>query len=286
MIINEQMLKKYFSDKDNLFMLWTENDQLSMDEDFFPLEYLSLFIPLTGTVDFKTRFHTLHTDPSRIQFFSNDEAVRITEVSEDYSNVGLIFSRKYWNHTLLHAHPFLTMSVIHPCLEVTPQQRDVILEFYRTIRDLKASGTRDDSPVIINLILGMLFYIGRYYEKWSHSFPKKSNNKVVAKFVDLLFHNFRQHREVEFYAQELHLSKSRFTEIIRNYTGMSPFQCIEKYTLLKICSVLKNSDMTVKEISYTFNFSDTSHFCKFFKNHIGQSPLEFRKTQNRTCQDV
>ena len=276
MTISEQLLKNYFRDEKNLFMLWGENDRLDMEEDYFPIDYLSLFIPLTGSIDFKTNLHVLHAEPSHIQFFTHKEAVRILNVSEDYSSVGIIFSKKYWNHTLLHAHPSLMLSVVHPCLDVSDEQLSIILEFYRLIRSLKASGTPDTSPVVINLILGLLFYIGRFYEKWAHSFPLQSDNKVIARFTSLLYQNYRKHRDVNFYAGKLGLSGSRLSEVIKGSTGMTPYQCIERYTILKLCSVLKNTDKTVKEIAFDFDFADTSHFCKFFKKHVGRSPLEFR----------
>ena len=276
MVINEQFLNEYFKDPQNLFLIWGEKDRLIMDEDYFPLDYLSLFVPLTGSIDFKTNLHVLHAEPSHIQFFTHDEAIRVTDISDDYTSVGLIFSKKYWNHTLLHSHPYLTMSVVHPCLEVTAEQRETLLKFYRVIVQLKQAGVADNDPVIINLILGILFYIGRFYEKWSNSFPKQSDNKVVAKFTSLLYQNYREHRDVEFYAKKLNLSKSRFSEIVKGSTAMSPHTCIERYTILKICSILKNTETPVKEIAYDLNFTDTSHFCKFFKKHIGQSPLEFR----------
>ena len=276
MVISQQILKDYFNKEENLFLLWTENDHLKFDEEYFPLDYLSMFITLSGTVDFKTNMHVSRADSSHIQFFSRNEAVRFIDVSEDNSSVGIIFSKKYWNHILIHSHSSLLLADVHPCLEVTDEQREVILEFYRAIREKKEEGVADNNPVIINLIVGMLFHIGRYYEKWSLSFPKESDNKVVSRFVALLYDNYKDHRDVSFYADNLNLSKSRFTEVIKNSVGMSPFQCIERYTILKICSQLKNTDKSIKQLAFEYNFADDSHFCKYFRKHMGQSALDFR----------
>ena len=41
---------------------------------------------------------------------------------------------------------------------------------------------------------------------------------------------------------------------------------------------LKGTDMTIQEIAYSLNFPNPSFFCKFFRRHVGMSPLEFRNS--------
>ena len=276
MNISEQFLKEYFSDKSNLFLLWNENDQLSVEDDYFPNEHLSLFIPLSGHILFRTNFQTLVADSNHIQFFIDADVVRITEMSKDYKSVGIIFSSQFWNNSLIHTHPYLSLAVFKPCLEVTSGQRKLMLDFYNYLQELKGKGKPDSDAIVVNLILGLFFHIGRFYEKWSKSFPKQSDHKVLATFLSLLFQNYREHRDVGFYADKIHMSKKHFSEIIKASTGLTAYQCIERYCILKIYLQLRNTQKSIKEIAYDLNFSDDSYFCKFFKKHTGQSPQEFR----------
>jgi AraC-like DNA-binding protein len=43
-------------------------------------------------------------------------------------------------------------------------------------------------------------------------------------------------------------------------------------------SKLKSTDMTIQEISYSLNFPNASFFGKYFKRHVGMTPLEFRES--------
>ena len=276
MVISEQYLKDYFKDGNNLFFLWTKDCHLDLDKESFTLDYLSVFITLSGSIDFKTNMHVLRAASPDILFFNPHESVSVIEASEDVVCVGIIFSKKYWNHTLLHSHPALTLSMVHPCLEVNDDQCEIFLYFWRLIRQLKTQGTPDNHAVIVNLILGMLFHIGRAYEKWSLYSSKEIDNTVVAGFIELLYENYKTHRDVNFYAEKLNLSKSRFSEIIKKSIGMTPFQCIERYTIFKICSQLKSTEKSIKELSFEYNFADDSHLCKFFRKFMGQSPMDFR----------
>ena len=39
---------------------------------------------------------------------------------------------------------------------------------------------------------------------------------------------------------------------------------------------LQNHEQSIYQIAYDLNFSDPSHFGKFFKKHTGLSPMEYR----------
>ena len=41
---------------------------------------------------------------------------------------------------------------------------------------------------------------------------------------------------------------------------------------------LKSTDMTIQEIAYSLNFPSASFFGKYFKRHLGMSPLEYRNS--------
>ena len=99
----------------------------------------------------------------------------------------------------------------------------------------------------------------------------------MKEFTKLLYKNYKFHRDVDFYADSLSISKRHFSSIVKNSTGMSAFKCIELYVILKASSMLRNTNMSVKEIAMDLNFDDTSHFCKYFRKNMGQSPEEYRK---------
>ena len=51
--------------------------------------------------------------------------------------------------------------------------------------------------------------------------------------------------------------------------------------LIKVIDIkakLKSTDMTIQEIAYSLNFPSASFFGKYFKRHMGMSPLEYRNS--------
>jgi len=47
--------------------------------------------------------------------------------------------------------------------------------------------------------------------------------------------------------------------------------------VLELRVMLRNSPMTIKEITEAMNFPNQSFLGKYFKEHVGVSPSEFRK---------
>ena len=60
-------------------------------------------------------------------------------------------------------------------------------------------------------------------------------------------------------------------------TGHTTKNIIDQYVTLQIKLQLCNSEKSVKQLSWDFNFSDESFFCRYFKLHTGLTPQQFRK---------
>ena len=77
MQMTQEKISEYFSDEKNLFMVWNENDTFPGNEQYFPVDYLSLCISLSGSIDFYVDTRHRHADKDHIQFFVKDLSVKI-----------------------------------------------------------------------------------------------------------------------------------------------------------------------------------------------------------------
>ncbi|WP_353116921.1 helix-turn-helix domain-containing protein [Myroides odoratus] len=64
---------------------------------------------------------------------------------------------------------------------------------------------------------------------------------------------------------------------MRKKTGKSALKWINHIVVLQAKSLLRTTDLSVKEVSNQLNFQDPSLFCRYFKQHTGLSPNGFRK---------
>jgi AraC family transcriptional activator of pobA len=77
-------------------------------------------------------------------------------------------------------------------------------------------------------------------------------------------------------ADHLGLSPQNLNAICRKLSGKSASELIIEQVILEAKRYLLHSDKNVSEIAFTLNFSDPSHFVKYFKRVAGETPQAFR----------
>lgn len=83
---------------------------------------------------------------------------------------------------------------------------------------------------------------------------------------------------VAFMADQLHLSANYFGDLIKKETGKTALEYIQA-TLLRVAKEkLFQPGKSVNEVGYELGFKYPQHFRRFFKQQIGQSPNEYRRT--------
>lgn len=123
----------------------------------------------------------------------------------------------------------------------------------------------------------MLEVLQCYANVASDNEPFSRRDEVLQKFVTQLYRNYRAQHEVAFYAEQQFLTTRYFSTIIKERSGKSPSQWIATALLVDARNMLKNTNMTIKEISDKLYFPNQSYFGKWFKNLTDTSPLDFRR---------
>jgi YesN/AraC family two-component response regulator len=99
-----------------------------------------------------------------------------------------------------------------------------------------------------------------------------------AKFIRVLEQNFRHERRVSWYAEQLNITPKYLSEVVKKTSKRTPTEWIDNYVILEARVLLKNSTKSIKEIADELHFANQSFLGKYFKEHTGMSPSEFRKS--------
>jgi AraC-like DNA-binding protein len=100
----------------------------------------------------------------------------------------------------------------------------------------------------------------------------------MNQFLQLLFDHAKEQHAVTFYAGKLFITPQYLSLILKELTGKSANKWIEDALIVEAKVLLKMPQTTVQQVADKLNFSDQSTFGKFFKKHIGLSPMEYRKS--------
>lgn len=142
----------------------------------------------------------------------------------------------------------------------------------------------------ISLLLSSFFFLAggimeqRLGESVSYAAPDGKpakrigrGDRVFDKFLGLVSEYHMKERSVGFYADRLCLSPKYLSKLIKTVSGRSAPEWIDDYVILEAKSMLKYSDLPVKEIVSRLNFPNASTFHKFFKAKTGLTPGRYRK---------
>jgi len=101
---------------------------------------------------------------------------------------------------------------------------------------------------------------------------------IIRQYNLLVEANFREKHKVLDYADLLNKSPKTLSNLFAKYNNKTPLQVINDRIILEAKKLLLLSEKSSKEIAYSLGFIEASHFSKFFKNHVGMSPIHYKRT--------
>ena len=104
----------------------------------------------------------------------------------------------------------------------------------------------------------------------------KKQNPCVAEAVGYIEEHYRERLSIGDVASSVRMSVFHFSRQFKKETGYSPYEFILKTRIDRAKSLLKNTDMRIKEIAYELGFSSESSFIYAFEKNTGISPGTFR----------
>lgn len=101
--------------------------------------------------------------------------------------------------------------------------------------------------------------------------------KTMERFIGMLERgDYRQNREVSYYADELCVTPKYLSEISKQVSGQGANYWINRFTILDISRLLRDKSLEFADISDLFNFTSTSYFTRYVQRYLGESPSEYR----------
>ena len=203
--------------------------------------------------------------------YSSDEASKYTVKSGEavLCSPGRVFYRKTITPVSFCMIKFVSQSGI-PQIDTPPLLSDTA-RFFADIAMLKSSFyyTKENGDHVTNhycrdIVYRLFSAVGR------EEFP-------LADSVDFINTNYTSQKSINNLASSAGYSTVHFINLFKKHTGYTPKAYISLLRLKKAQYLLKNSFMSVGEISAECGFSDSLYFCRFFKLQCGMSPAEFRQ---------
>ncbi len=222
--------------------------------------------------------------PGDLLFISEGHIVDNYTASPDFDCSCILVSTQFYHgfvQNVKNVSSLLLFSMNNPVVRLTPREIQTYSNYFQTIRDKIADTQHHYRIELVKALLLAMFYdmSGVIYRVEQSSSKGQSRADVMfAKFIRLLEENFRKERRVGWYANKMGITAKYLSEIVKNVSKRTPNEWIDSYVILEIRVMLKNSTRTIGQITEDLNFPNQSFLGKFFKEHVGVSPTEYRKS--------
>ena len=208
--------------------------------------------------------------------------------SSDFNCRQIWFSRgELWNinkygEVSLSDLPYLKR---HPIMHLTEDDVKLLDDYFQ----LLCRRMRDSSPVLYSNIVRSLvstmmleiLSMMRRQEPENTVTTDVHRQRLANEFMRLVEQSDGRIRKVDDFAKQLNITPKYLSTLLKETMNRRPSEMIHFYTLKAIEHRLRYTDMTMQEIANDLNFANASFFGKYFKEHAGMTPLDFRKKYHR-----
>lgn len=133
-------------------------------------------------------------------------------------------------------------------------------------------------PTVSSLVAALMHHYDGLYRQQAERLQGSLSREqtIFDRFIYLVNQHVAREHQIGFYAARMCLTERYLGTIIRQTSGVTAKEWIDRALVTRIKVELRHSDKTVAQISDDMNFPNPSFFCKYFKRLTGMTPLEFK----------
>lgn len=261
-----------------------ENSYIKLNTPTLP-NFLCIILVEQGSIGYNENGASMELKEGDIYFSPIAENFFINYISDDYVAKKILLTDKLIINSAFtyKSNDFLKSFFNHPSRRIQGQP-ELYKRIASEINELEALNDKNNVNHYFNEMIWHRFSIVIYELE---NFFKKSEvtvgiesvrgDDLTMQFFSLLRQNFKEHHEVQFYADKLFITRKYLSKIIRKTMGRSTKDVINHFLILEAKFLLRKPGITLSDVITELQFLDLASFSKFFKKHTGQTPSSYRK---------
>ena len=253
-----------------------------------PLDHGLVIICTAGVAQFEYDGHTVQLSKNDLFLLMAHSVVEKFMSSVDFDCRELWFSRgEMWNMNMYVKNSLADLLPLKHNPKVTLSDVDAAL--FETYFKQLSYHIRNSSqllyPEITHSIVGAFLLEvlsvlrrGNNMLKENHLINNSGlhGRKLADRFVQLVEQSDGRIRRVDEFAQMLNVTPKYLSKLLMDTMHRKPSVIVAFFTLQAIENRLRYTDMTMQQIADDLHFANASFFGKYFKEHSGMTPMEYR----------
>ena len=238
----------------------------------------------TGEISCIVDFFSYTLKAPSVAIFFPGQVIESIEASEDFNGFGMVTEEAFTDSLNLPVsfQERLQFKANH-FYSLNADGLEAFTNCYAMVKSIMNQEGHPYKEEIIRHLFSAYYYGLGYYV---HNARRQKSvmtlqQEICGKFISLASENFKKHRDIGFYADRLCMTNKYLSALLKQETGMTALEWIEKYVVLYAKGCLSSTSMTIQEISDDLDFPPQSVFGKYFKRVEGISPKAYRQSLDK-----
>ncbi|MBO7609226.1 MAG: AraC family transcriptional regulator [Muribaculaceae bacterium] len=256
----------------------------NINEDYV-FSHIIITLCLSGSARAMYDMRVIEHHKNDLAFIMPGHILHPLDCTDDFSYAVFFISPRMFDDLRFHtfSHDFEKFHYAPHC-SLTDEQAAHLLAIVDQLIVI-ASRTDEEMPHRYHTLLAQLAvgyeFLTCYRCEQDKQWMSKRHAEIFSRFCDLVVNNYRESREVKYYADLLNLTPKYLSKVISSATdGLTPAKWIEQYVTAQAKRLIEaHATPTLQETAYMLGFSEPTSFYRYFKRATGMTAKEYRQQQ-------
>lgn len=268
---------------DDDIMVFNEIGSLPLPNEPRRMKCILLALCRHGKVQYSVDTEERMVAANDVIIISEGQVIDNYMLSNDLSGIAILISQNFFSEIIKDIHGISSLFLFsrsHPVFGLRQDEVGNLMTYFDLIwNKMNDNEHHFRKDVVRSLIATMIYDLSQVIYRIQQQKNKRSGRaeSIFTEFIKLVEQNFRHERRVSHYATRLCITPKYLSETVKQVSHRTPNEWIDNYVALEIRVMLKNTTKSIKEIAEEMNFPNQSFLGRFFKEHVGMSPSEYRK---------
>ena len=245
---------------------------------------IMLALCLEGQARYKVDTQQHNVKAGDVIIISTNQVADECELSPDCSGMAILMSENFFREIISGVHEISSLFLFsrqHPVCHLEKEEVHLTYNYFKGLSfKINETTHRFRRETIIAMMRTMIYDLSNVIYRIMHVTEHRNTraDKIFTDFLFLVENNYRKQRRVGWYALNMGITAKYLSEMVKLASRRTPNDWIDDYVTLELRVLLKNTTKNIKEITEEMNFPNQSFLGKYFKEHVGMGPSEYRKT--------
>ena len=271
---------------DDDLVLLDQLNNISIPHEARRMNFILIALCTKGQVEYSldTQSHTVR--PGELLVISERHVVNNYASSPDFEGLAMILSVDFFREVINDVADLSAVFLLarsKPVMALSEHEMRIFTNYFYTIKDrIESVNNHFRKALVRTLLLALLYDMSNVVYQFQQTTDQrlKRGDIIFTRFIKMVEEYCGRERRVSWYAGQLGITPKYLSETVKEVSRRTPHEWIDNYVIVELRVLLKNTTKSIKQITEEMHFPNQSFLGKYFKEHVGVSPSEYRKCRS------